>query len=41
MEGEHDIARRTVLVSANVLFPFTNAGLRDRVTPAIGIDYVF
>jgi hypothetical protein len=32
---------RTVLVTANVLFPLTNAGLRDRVTPAIGIDYVF
>lgn len=32
---------RTVLVSANLLFPLTKAGLRDRVTPAIGIDYVF
>ncbi len=32
---------RTVLVSANLLFPLTNAGLRDRVTPVIGIDYVF
>ena len=32
---------RTVLVSANLLFPLTNAGLRDRVTPVIGVDYVF
>jgi hypothetical protein len=32
---------RTILVTANLLFPLTSAGLRDRVTPAIGIDYVF
>jgi len=32
---------RTVLVTANVLFPLTDAGLRDRVTPVIGVDYVF
>ena len=32
---------RTLLVSANLLFPLTDAGLRDRVTPSIGIDYVF
>lgn len=32
---------RTVLVSANLLFPLTEAGLRDRITPVIGIDYVF
>jgi hypothetical protein len=32
---------RTVLVSANLLFPLTDAGLRDRVTPVIGVDYVF
>jgi hypothetical protein len=32
---------RTVLVSANLLFPLTNAGLRDRVTPVIGVDYQF
>jgi hypothetical protein len=32
---------RTLLVSANLLFPLTNAGLRDRVTPVIGVDYVF
>jgi hypothetical protein len=32
---------RTLVVSANLLFPFTRSGLRDRVTPAVGIDYVF
>jgi hypothetical protein len=32
---------RTLLVSANLLFPLTDAGLRDRVTPVIGVDYVF
>jgi hypothetical protein len=32
---------RTVLVTANLLFPFTDAGLRDRVTPVVGVDYVF
>ena len=32
---------RNVVVSANLLFPLTKAGLRDRVTPEIGIDYVF
>jgi len=32
---------RTLLVTANLLFPLTDAGLRDRVTPAVGIDYVF
>jgi hypothetical protein len=32
---------RTVLVSANLLFPLTEAGLRDRVTPVIGVDYAF
>jgi len=32
---------RTILVSANLLFPLTKAGLRDRVTPTIGLDYVF
>ena len=32
---------RTVLVTANLLFPLTEAGLRDRVTPVIGVDYVF
>lgn len=32
---------RTVLVTANLLFPLTDAGLRDRVTPVLGIDYAF
>jgi hypothetical protein len=32
---------RTILISANLLFPLTDAGLRDRVTPVLGIDYVF
>jgi hypothetical protein len=32
---------RTILVTANLLFPLTDAGLRDRVTPMLGIDYVF
>jgi hypothetical protein len=32
---------RTVLVTANLLFPLTKAGLRDRVTPVVGVDYVF
>jgi len=32
---------RTVLVTANLLFPLTEAGLRDRVTPVVGVDYVF
>jgi len=29
-----------LLVSASVLFPLTNAGLRSRVTTMIGVDYV-
>jgi hypothetical protein len=32
---------RSVLVTAGLLFPLTDAGLRDRVTPTIGIDYGF
>jgi hypothetical protein len=32
---------RTLLVSANLLFNLTNAGLRDRVTPVISVDYAF
>jgi hypothetical protein len=32
---------RTMVVSANLLFPLTKAGLRDRVTPTVGVDYVF
>jgi hypothetical protein len=31
----------TLLISANVLFPLTDAGLRSRVTTVIGIDVVF
>lgn len=30
-----------LLISASLLFPLTDAGLRDKVTPAIGFDYVF
>ena len=29
------------LVSANVLFPLTDAGLRSRFTTVIGVDYAF
>jgi hypothetical protein len=32
---------RTLLVTANLLFPLNDRGLRDRVTPAIGLDYSF
>lgn len=32
---------RTLLVSASLLFNLTNAGLRDRATPVISIDYAF
>jgi hypothetical protein len=32
---------RKMLVSANLLFALTEAGLRDRVTPVISIDYAF
>jgi hypothetical protein len=30
-----------LLISGSVLFPLTNAGLRSRVTMALGIDYAF
>jgi hypothetical protein len=30
-----------MLVSANLLFALTQAGLRDRVTPVISVDYGF
>jgi hypothetical protein len=30
-----------LLVSASVLFPLTDAGLRSRVTTVIGVDYAF
>lgn len=33
--------RRSLLVSAHVLFGLTNAGLRDKFTPVVGIDYGF
>jgi Putative MetA-pathway of phenol degradation len=32
---------RKMLVSANLLFALTSAGLRDRVTPVISVDYSF
>jgi hypothetical protein len=32
---------RKMLVSANLLFALTEAGLRDRVTPVISVDYGF
>lgn len=32
---------RTLLVSASLQFNLTNAGLRDRVTPVISVDYAF
>jgi hypothetical protein len=32
---------RKMLVSANLLFALTEAGLRDRVTPVISLDYAF
>ncbi|HTK30187.1 MAG TPA: hypothetical protein VL309_11565 [Vicinamibacterales bacterium] len=30
-----------LLISANLLFPLTQAGIRARVTPVIGVDYAF
>lgn len=33
--------RGNFLLTANVLVPFTKAGLRDRITPVIGVDYSF
>ena len=32
---------RKMLLSANLLFALTEAGLRDRVTPVISVDYAF
>ena len=32
---------RSILVTAGLLVPLSEAGLRDRVTPVIGIDYGF
>jgi hypothetical protein len=34
-------AGTNLLVNANVLFPITDAGLRDRLTFAFGVDYAF
>jgi hypothetical protein len=33
--------RGNLLISAQVLLPMTKSGLRDRVTPVIGVDYSF
>ena len=33
--------RGNLLISAEVLVPVTKAGLRDKLTPVIGIDYSF
>jgi hypothetical protein len=30
-----------LLIDVNVLFKLDNAGLRDRVTPLVGIEYAF
>lgn len=30
-----------LLLTANVLFPLSNGGLRPRVTPVVGLDYAF
>ncbi len=32
---------RTLLLNAQVLFPITDAGLRAKITPVIGLDYAF
>lgn len=34
-------AGTNLLLNANILFPITDAGLRDRLTFAIGLDYAF
>jgi hypothetical protein len=34
-------AGTNLLLNANILFPLTDAGLRDRLTFAIGLDYAF
>jgi hypothetical protein len=33
--------RGNLLISAEVLLPITEAGLRDRITPVLGLDYSF
>jgi hypothetical protein len=30
-----------MLISASVLIPLTDSGLRDKLTPVIGFDYSF
>jgi hypothetical protein len=30
-----------LLISANVLFPLTDAGIRAKAVPVIGFDYAF
>ena len=32
---------RTLILSGNVLFPLTDGGLKPKITPVIGFDYVF
>jgi hypothetical protein len=32
---------RTMLISASILFPMNDSGLRDKITPVFGIDYAF
>jgi Putative MetA-pathway of phenol degradation len=32
---------KTLLFSFNMLFPLTDGGLRDRITPIVGFDYTF
>jgi hypothetical protein len=32
---------RNLLISAHVLFPFNDAGLRSKLTPVVGVDYSF
>ena len=34
-------AGQRLLISAHLLFPINDAGLRSRVTPVIGFDYAF
>jgi hypothetical protein len=32
---------RNLLISAHVLFPLNDAGLRSKVSPVVGFDYAF
>jgi hypothetical protein len=36
-----NIPGTSLLLTGNVLFPLTDAGLRPKVTPVIGLDYSF